>query len=152
MYGIQEAAEQVGISEGLLILWISTKRIVPSIELSTANDPIFEKYPTLKNYAGKDGELFGWNRYAFTDDDVKRLRRTAKRFKEWKGGTKEIKSYTTADLAEEWNLSTDTIRKLFEAEPGVLKIGDSNPKHKRRYVTLRIPKAVAERVHRRLSS
>src|SRR5690242_2213716 len=42
--------------------------------------------------------------------------------------------YTTADLAHDWNLSADTIRKLFEAESGVLKIGDKDAKHKRRYV------------------
>jgi len=69
----------------------------------------------------------------------------------WKP-SKPSEYYTTADLAHEWNLSTDTVRKLFEAETGVLKIGEKNPKHKRRYVTLRIPRAVAERIHRRLTA
>jgi hypothetical protein len=34
----------------------------------------------------------------------------------------------------------------------VLVIGDRTPRHKRRYLTLRIPQSVLERVHRRLSS
>ena len=41
---------------------------------------------------------------------------------------------------------------LFENEPGVLVIGERSPRHKRRYVTLRIPQTVLERVHSRLSS
>jgi len=37
-----------------------------------------------------------------------------------------------------WNLSADKVRGLFENEPGVLVIGERSPRHKRRYVTLRI--------------
>jgi hypothetical protein len=51
-----------------------------------------------------------------------------------------------------WNLSVDKVRELFENEPGVLVIGERIPRHKRRYVTLRIPQTVLERVHCRLSS
>jgi len=36
------------------------------------------------------------------------------------------------------NLSPDKVRELFENEPGVLVIGERSPRHKRRYVTLRI--------------
>ena len=60
--------------------------------------------------------------------------------------------YSPAELADLWGLSSDTIRRLFEREPGVLAIGDRNPRRKRRYVTLRIPESVAARVHRRLSA
>ncbi len=59
--------------------------------------------------------------------------------------------YSPAELAELWGLSSDTIRRLFEDEPGVVTIGERNPRSKRRYVTLRIPQSVAARVHRRLS-
>jgi hypothetical protein len=59
--------------------------------------------------------------------------------------------YAVAEIAAMWNLSTDKVRHLFEEEPGVLVIGRRNPR-KRRYVTLRIPESVAERVHSRLSS
>jgi hypothetical protein len=60
--------------------------------------------------------------------------------------------YAVAEIAEMWNLSGDKVRELFENEPGVLVIGERSPRHKRRYVTLRIPQTVLERVHRRLSS
>jgi len=58
--------------------------------------------------------------------------------------------YCPSELAELWGLSSDTIRRLFEDEPGVVTIGERNPRRKRRYVTLRIPQSVAARVHRRL--
>ena len=60
--------------------------------------------------------------------------------------------YAVTEIAEMWSLSTDKVRELFEDEPGVLVIGERNPRHKRRYVTLRIPQSVLERVHRRLSA
>jgi len=60
--------------------------------------------------------------------------------------------YAVAEIAEVWNLSADKVRELFENEPGVLVIGERSPRHKRRYITLRIPQSVLERVHRRLSS
>jgi hypothetical protein len=60
--------------------------------------------------------------------------------------------YSVGELARRWNLSLDTIRRLFEDEPGVLVLGESSGKRgKRRYTTLRIPESVAARVHRRLS-
>jgi hypothetical protein len=60
--------------------------------------------------------------------------------------------YAVAEIAELWNLSADKVRELFENEPGVLVIGERSPRHKRRYITLRIPQKVLERVHHRLSS
>ena len=60
--------------------------------------------------------------------------------------------YAVAEIAELWNLSADKVRELFENEPGVLVIGERSPRYKRRYVTLRIPQKVLERVHHRLSS
>ncbi|HEX5424052.1 MAG TPA: hypothetical protein VFW94_10920 [Candidatus Acidoferrales bacterium] len=60
--------------------------------------------------------------------------------------------YAVTEIAEMWNLSPDKVRELFEDEPGVLVIGDRSPRHKRRYVTLRIPHSVLQRVHRRLSA
>jgi hypothetical protein len=59
--------------------------------------------------------------------------------------------FSPAELAKAWGVDSETIRNLFRAEPGVLKIGDKNPKHKRTYLTLRIPESIAVRVHRRLS-
>jgi hypothetical protein len=59
--------------------------------------------------------------------------------------------YAVTEIAEIWHLSTDKVRDLFENEPGVLVIGQQNSRRKRRYVTLRIPQSVIERVHARLS-
>jgi hypothetical protein len=59
--------------------------------------------------------------------------------------------YSPAELAELWNLSVDTLRRLFVNEPGVLQIS-SQRRGRRNYATMRIPETVAERVHRKLSS
>lgn len=61
--------------------------------------------------------------------------------------------YSVAEVAEMWSLAVNTVRRLFENEPGVLAIGEHRPKFGRRRgkVTLRIPGSVVERVHRRLS-
>lgn len=60
--------------------------------------------------------------------------------------------YSPAEVGKLWNLSPDTVRRLFENEPGVLLIGNTAPRRgKRRYTTLRIPEHVLDRVHRRLS-
>src|SRR5215469_13430737 len=37
-------------------------------------------------------------------------------------------------------------------EPGVLVIGDPNPRYKRHYRTLRIPQSVLQRVHNKLAT
>ena len=60
--------------------------------------------------------------------------------------------YAVTELAEMWNLSPDKVRDLFVNEPGVLAIGERGSRRRRRYVTLRIPQSVVERVHSRLSS
>jgi MarR-like DNA-binding transcriptional regulator SgrR of sgrS sRNA len=60
------------------------------------------------------------------------------------------KHYSVLELAELWNLSENTIRRIFENEPGVLKWGSKEGRFKRRYTTLRIPETVVLRVHRRL--
>ena len=63
-----------------------------------------------------------------------------------------VRHYSPAEIAELWNLSVDSVRRLFENEPGVLVLGNATPRRgKRSYTTLRIPEHVLERVHRRLS-
>jgi transcriptional regulator GlxA family with amidase domain len=62
------------------------------------------------------------------------------------------KHFSVAQVAERWGLSEDSVRRLFEKEPGVLVIEPVRTRFsRRRYRTLRIPAAVVERVHRRLS-
>jgi hypothetical protein len=63
-----------------------------------------------------------------------------------------VRHYSPAEIAELWSLSVDSVRKIFEHEPGVLVIGNATPRRgKRSYTTLRIPAHVVERVHRRLT-
>jgi hypothetical protein len=56
--------------------------------------------------------------------------------------------YTVAEVAILWNLSRDTIRRLFQSEPGVVILTTATRRVKRRYKTLRIPESVLLRVHR----
>ena len=59
--------------------------------------------------------------------------------------------YTPAQVAEAWGVSTDTVRRMFQDEPGVLVIEPAPTRYsRRRYRTLRIPASVADRVHRRM--
>lgn len=60
------------------------------------------------------------------------------------------KHYSIQDLVELWSLSAQTIRRLFKDELEIVAIGSTTSRRKRRYVTLRIPESVAQRVHRRL--
>ena len=59
--------------------------------------------------------------------------------------------YSVQVLAELWRLDETTIRHIFEAAPGVLRLGrtDKRRNGKRDYFTLRIPASVAEREYQR---
>jgi hypothetical protein len=57
--------------------------------------------------------------------------------------------YGVREVAEMWNVSDDTVRKLFRDEPGVLAIGSEETRFKRGYVTLLIPETVLKTVHRK---
>lgn len=54
--------------------------------------------------------------------------------------------WSVAEIAIAWNLSEDSVRRLFSSEPGVLVIGRRIKASKRRYTTLRIPETVLHRV------
>jgi hypothetical protein len=58
--------------------------------------------------------------------------------------------FSPAELAEQWNLSEDTVRRIFEREPDVLIFENPERGSSRRRRTLRVPASVAERVYRRL--
>lgn len=58
--------------------------------------------------------------------------------------------YSLEQIGELWGLSTRTVRKMFENEPGIIVFGNAGSLKKRRYLTLRIPESVLLRVHRRL--
>ena len=60
--------------------------------------------------------------------------------------------YSPTELAEMWSLSTDTVRRMFEEESGVLVFENPVRSSSRRFRTLRIPESVAQRVYSRLSN
>ena len=60
--------------------------------------------------------------------------------------------YSPAELAELWNLSADTVRRMFENEPGILVFENPVRSSSRRFRTLRIPESVAQRVYMRFSN
>jgi hypothetical protein len=62
------------------------------------------------------------------------------------------KHYAPAELGELWNLSADTVRRMFENEPGVLVFENAVRSSSRRFRTLRIPASIAERVYSRFSN
>jgi hypothetical protein len=59
-------------------------------------------------------------------------------------------SLTVKEIADGWQISRDSVRRIFSDEPGVLRIGHETRlvgrKYKRRYFTLRIPRSVYLRV------
>ncbi len=60
--------------------------------------------------------------------------------------------FTPSELAEMWGMHPSTVRRLFEAVPGVLKLSVSGSRGSRRYVSLRIPESVAEAWYREHSA
>ena len=60
------------------------------------------------------------------------------------------KHYSIGELAKLWELSENTVRRIFNKEPGVLQLFHGESRFKRGYTTLRVPESVVQRVHRRL--
>jgi len=136
-----EAAELADISPAQLKLWLSTEKFKTS---TTAEATAMAGHET---------------HYYFDETDVQRLiefaatqhkRKPTKQDRFVDDGT--LTDFTVAQVASMWQLSSDTIQRLFQDEPGVTVLGDKNPRGKRRRTTLRIPRAVMERVKRRRSN
>jgi hypothetical protein len=131
VFGMQKSAMMVGVTEGLLILWVQTGRFKPSIELAGT-------------IPGSNEPAFGWNRFLCTDGDIERLRRLTEQteVKKSKVESGHVKGahYTVQELAALWGLGVDKTRELFENEPGVIKLTNPPKKGKRPSVTLRIPR------------
>jgi hypothetical protein len=94
--------------------------------------------------------------YVFGSDEAEKPARGAKR-KATKAEERfvddgTIQTFTVAQIASMWQYSTDTIQRMFAEEPGVEVKGAKNPRGKRKRVTLRIPRAVMDRVKKRLSN
>jgi hypothetical protein len=59
--------------------------------------------------------------------------------------------YAPSEVATLWKLDVETIRRLFEDEPGVLVLQSPKKRGTRSYRTIRIPESILVRVyHQRL--
>lgn len=133
IFSLEEAADLADVKVPLLRMWLETGKFKTSTWIKP--DP-WQLSPV----------------YHFTEDDISRL----KTFAATQIKRKPTKSdpfvddglqenFTVAQIASMWQLSTDTIQRLFEDEAGVVTLGAKNPRGKRRRVTLRIPREVMER-------
>jgi hypothetical protein len=50
------------------------------------------------------------------------------------------------EIAAEWGLSIETVRRLFDSQIGVVKFGHGDTRRKRRYYVARVPESVVSRV------
>lgn len=141
IFSLEEAADLADVKVPLLRMWLET-----------------DKFKT-SGVVKPDPWQLGAPIYHFTEDDISAL----KTFAATQVKRKPTKSdpfvddglqdnFTVAQVASMWQLSTDTIQRLFEEEAGVVTLGAKNPRGKRRRITLRIPRAVMERVKKRQSN
>jgi hypothetical protein len=96
-------------------------------------------------------------------DHVETLRASEK-FRNWrvqpvsvddlmKNEAADERHFSPDELGTLWGVAPQTIRNLFESEPGVLRIPSQRPgKKARKYVSIKIPESVAERVHKKYSA
>lgn len=66
--------------------------------------------------------------------------------------TASEKHYTPREVADIWQVSTQTVIRLFQDADGVLKISNPRFGSKRQKITLRIPSSVLERLHEQRSA
>lgn len=55
--------------------------------------------------------------------------------------------FTTAEIAEKWNVNLVTVIRMFRDQPGVLRLGAPNSRRRRTRSELRIPRSVVDRVY-----
>jgi hypothetical protein len=155
-FNLQQAARMSGITEAVLSLWVETERFVPSIEMPALGLP--DRSHPLHKILSRDHAKSFEKAFVFTQADIERLRKMVETAslklpldKVWTDDGKQ-ENFSVAQVASLWELSPDTIRRLFENEPGVLLKGDKNPQGQRRRVMLRIPREVMNRVKRKLAN
>lgn len=136
-------AEIVGVPVPQLRLWLEAGKIAAT--RTTKNNQVMLGTETDYFFLEKDVESI--RRYANTHSTPKQ-----REPKEPFVDDRVQEHFTVAQIASLWRLSTDTIQRIFQDEPGVLPLGNVNPRGKRKRITLRIPRAVMERVKRRRSN
>ena len=55
--------------------------------------------------------------------------------------------FSIAEIAQQWGVSRDTVRRHFERVPGILRLGHAETKTKRRYITVRVPERIVRAQH-----
>jgi hypothetical protein len=60
----------------------------------------------------------------------------------------EERHYSVQEIANVWGISVDLARDIFRKEPGVVAFDRTG---NGKYITLRVPESVMERVHRKLT-
>ena len=58
--------------------------------------------------------------------------------------------FAPQEVAELWNVSCNTARRIFRNEPGVIEFGSDETRWSRKRKVMRIPASVVARVHGRL--
>ena len=66
------------------------------------------------------------------------------------GHVAEQKHYTPQEIAVLWSVSTNTVRRMFRDEAGVLEFGSDETRWSRKRKVMRIPESVLRRVHEQL--
>jgi AraC-like DNA-binding protein len=148
VYSIKEAARRGGISESLLLLWVETKRIKPATSQPAVNLPV----PNRPHEVREDFSVPAF--YVFDDKNIEAIRALAEKPQpkppKPAAVIAEKDFYSVSDIAALWNLSPDSIRRIFADEAGVITLGDGVVRRgKRKRITLRIPREVVERVKRK---
>jgi AraC-like DNA-binding protein len=145
MHSLKQAAKLAGITEALLALWVEQGRVKPAVNTPATPLPV----PGRPGLVREDFVAPAF--YGFDDRNIEQIRALAEKpeTKPRRKATPDAEFLTVAQVAERWGLSSDTITRLFQDEPGVIPLGNANPRGKRRRVTLRIPVEVVERVKRK---
>jgi hypothetical protein len=55
--------------------------------------------------------------------------------------------YSVQEIAEMWNISANTARRIFRGQPGVIEIGADETRYARPHKVLRIPESVVLKLH-----
>jgi len=146
IFTVGDAADTLGVAINWVQVWVQQKRHskafvglaerlseVEMLELTELATEQHRKFDSRRKANRQASKRMPANKDSFVDD-----------------GKQD--TFTVAQIASLWNLSRDTIQRLFQDEPGVVVLGDKNPRGKRRRVTLRVPRAVMDRVKKRRSN
>lgn len=135
-------AEIVGVPAAQLRLWLDSGKITATT--TTKDNQVMVGHKTDYFFLEKDIQSIR----AFARKAASKKHEATEQFVD--DGEQEF--FTVAQIASMWQLSTDTIQRIFQDEPGVLPLGEKNPRGKRKRITLRIPRTVMERVKKRRSN